>query len=141
MNEQNILVNDNEDGSCDVTAFIDYMDAQYSYTVFDVAILIAYLSIESVDTDQVDVGGHVLAGYLTEQSLNSVEMEVIRVCMCGRLVQTLVLGAYSFYKNPTNTYVLQTSKRGWPLLKKIWNISNEELLCRWKSITDSYKRR
>ena len=56
------------------------------------------------------VGGHILAGYSKEQTLNSTEMEVIRVCMCGRLIQTLVLGAYSFYKNPKNTYVLQTSK-------------------------------
>lgn len=146
MNEQNILVGEvtgetasDDNNSCDVKAFIDFMDMTYSYTVFDIAILIAYMSIDSQIVDQLNVGGHILAGYLTELSLNEAERDVLRICICGRLVQSLVLGAYSFHMHPQNTYVLTTAKRGWPLLRKYWQTSKSELHSRWDKILNSYK--
>lgn len=141
MNEQNILVGEvtDDNSSCDVKAFIDFMDMTYSYTVFDIAILIAYMSIDSQIVDQLDVGGHILAGYLTELPLNEAERDVLQICICGRLVQSLVLGAYSFHMNPQNSYVMTTAKRGWPLLRKYWQTSKSELHSRWDKILNSYR--
>ncbi|CAC5381444.1 AGPHD1 [Mytilus coruscus] len=148
INEQNILVREiaekqktegGENCSCDVTAFIDFADATYSYRVFDVAIMVAYLSIDCKEFDQLDVGGHVLAGYFTELKLNAEEMDVMRICICCRLVQSLVMGAYSYHMTPSNTYVLQTAKRGWPLLWKFWKTPKIDLLNRWDEIINDYK--
>ncbi|XP_071167693.1 hydroxylysine kinase-like [Mytilus edulis] len=148
INEQNILVreileNQNTESGvkcpCDVTAFIDFADVSYSYRVFDVAIMVAYMSIDCKEFDQLDVGGHVLAGYFTQSTLNAEEMDVMRICICCRLVQSLVMGAYSYHMEPSNTYVLQTAKRGWPLLSKFWKTSKIDLLKRWDEIINDYK--
>ncbi|KAL3863739.1 hypothetical protein ACJMK2_005478 [Sinanodonta woodiana] len=146
INEQNLLMveipgQDNvkpEEGGHDVCGILDFSDVTYSYKVFDVALAIAYLSIKCDESRNVDVGGHVLAGYLTEGKLNEVEMDVLRTCMCARLAQSLTLGAYTFYLYPENPYVLTTSKGGWSLLHKVWSISKEKLMKRWVDIIEEH---
>ncbi|KAK3095004.1 hypothetical protein FSP39_009043 [Pinctada imbricata] len=146
LNEQNILVDElpNQDTlpknerACEVRGILDFADVTKSYKIFDVAIAISYLSIECKLIDQRDVGGHFLAGYLAERDLNEDERQALRVCVCARLIQSLVLGAYSHHLDPSNTYVLTTSAMGWPLLHKLWKTSEQELYKRWNDIIKNY---
>ncbi|XP_061180457.1 hydroxylysine kinase-like [Saccostrea echinata] len=146
LNESNIIVKDcpgqdnvpPESRVCDVAAIIDFNDVVLSYLVFDVAICIAYMTIKCHEMDQRDVGGHVLAGYLSERSLNSTEREVMKICVCARIAQSLVMGAYSYYMDPNNTYVLNTATRGWPLINMLWETPKSDIDARWNTIIEEY---
>eukprot|EP00105_Crassostrea_gigas_P023380 XP_011443186.1 PREDICTED: hydroxylysine kinase-like [Crassostrea gigas] len=147
VNESNIIVQEipgqkvasGEPRVCDVSALIDFNDAVSSYTVFDVAICIAYMSIQCKEFDQRDVGGHVLAGYLSVRSMNDTEREVLKVCVCARIAQSLVMGAYTYYMDPSNVYVLNTAARGWPLASLMWKTPQHEIESRWNKIIEEYE--
>jgi hydroxylysine kinase len=54
-------------------------------------------------------GGYTLAGYLSECSLQKADMDVIKECICARLVQSLIMGTYSSVMHPENSqYFLLT---------------------------------
>lgn len=97
------------------------------------------MSIECKLIDVLDVGGHVLAGYLSCAELNSADKDVLHTCVAARLTQSLVMGLYTNYMDPSNTYVLTTGKSGWPVLHKYWSAQKEELYKRWWNIVESYK--
>ena len=123
----------------DVSALLDFTDVTSSYKVFDVAISIAYFSIDCPDEGQIDVGGHILAGYFKTCSLNEDESEALKTIICARLIQTLVYSAHTYTLQPNNAYVLTTAKRGWPLLHKIWKIPTDKLYARWKELIKQYE--
>lgn len=123
----------------DVSAMLDFNDVTDSYTVFDVAICIAYISIDCPVERQADVGGHFLAGYYKTCSLNAHEFEALKTIICARLCQSLVFGAHSYAQQPWNTYLLTTAKGGWPLLHKLWKIPTNELYLRWTELIQQYK--
>ena len=147
VNESNIIVHavpkqnspTKESRVYDVSALIDFNDVVLSYTAFDVAICIAYMSIQCEDFDQRDVGGHVLAGYLSVRSLNETERDVMKVCVCARVAQSLIMGAYTYHMDPSNSYVLNTAARGWPLVSLLWETPKHELDARWKKIIEEYE--
>ncbi|CAH1796024.1 unnamed protein product [Owenia fusiformis] len=145
-NEQNLLVTpsslkpDTPVKEYDVCGVLDFQDAAFSYFVFDVAIGICYLMIECQNVDPLDVGGHFLAGYLSEMSLNESEFEVLKICVASRFAQSLVMGAYSYSLDPGNEYLLVTQENGWKKLKILWPVSQDALYTRWKNIIDSYKK-
>ncbi|XP_060564806.1 hydroxylysine kinase-like [Ruditapes philippinarum] len=146
LNEQNIIVNEvpgqhdipTDQRIHDVSAVIDFCFISYSYIVFDIAICIAYISIECPDESQADVGGHFLSGYYKTCSLNSDEFEALKILICARLCQSLVYGAHTYAQQPGNDYILSTQKRGWPLLHKLWKMSTEHLYSKWKVIMSEY---
>ena len=65
-NEQNIIVRDVEErdemDGYKISGIIDFGDMQRSCYVFEVAITIMYMMVESKIVDPLEVGGHVLAG-------------------------------------------------------------------------------
>ncbi|XP_052832722.1 hydroxylysine kinase isoform X1 [Octopus bimaculoides] len=121
-----------------VSGIIDFGHTRYSYIVHDVAISIAYISLESKIIDSLDVGGHILAGYFSEIKLNSEELDALPVLICGRLAKSLTIGRYVYQQDTTNLYPLRTSAQGWPLIRKIWKTPKEVLLKRWNEIISSY---
>ncbi|XP_046577796.1 hydroxylysine kinase-like [Haliotis rubra] len=137
-NEQNILVSKVPGGEDnEISGILDFSDVANSYLVLDLAINIAYLMIDSEVADQLDTPGYILAGYESIRQLTPVEWDVIFVCIAGRLAQSLTLGAHANFLEPENTYVLTTSKKGWPLLRKFWSQPRDSILSRWKKIIAS----
>ena len=122
----------------DVSGILDFSDGTKSYFILDVAICISYLSIECEDGSQTKVGGHFLAGYLEYFSINEREMDCLKTLVCCRLCQSLVYGAHSYLQQPENEYLLTTSDRGWPLLRKLWKIDKNDLLQIWKTVISAY---
>lgn len=133
-----LSVTEDKDRDYILCGIIDFADATHSFPVFDLAMMIMYLMIECKLDNPLEVGRHVLAGYLTEFDLKQVEKEALPLLVCGRLVQSLVIGRYTYWQNPTNIYPLDTEKRGWPLLFRLWKHSMKELYDFWTQITDSY---
>ncbi|KAH3785719.1 hypothetical protein DPMN_163812 [Dreissena polymorpha] len=151
LNEGNIIVrkeNLNHPDTCGdsctnetyvVHGILDFGDLVYEYHVFEVAIAITYIMIETKHgIDPVDAGGHVLAGYLGECPLPAEDLRVVKDCVTARLAQSLTYGAMAHHKDPSNTYCLRTSVRGWPLLKELWDMPESELYKRWNRTLKTY---
>lgn len=62
-----------------VHSIIDFGDIQYSCYVFELAIAIMYLMLEVTVMPTLDVGGHILAGYLLHRQLPQQEWEILKV--------------------------------------------------------------
>lgn len=133
FNEQNILV-DEIDGK--IKAVLDFGDSHVNCYLFEVVLTITYVIIYAKD---LDAGGYVLAGYELFRKLPQEELEVLKVCVCARLCQSLVLGAYSILNDPNNSYILTTTKSGWEILEKIWNTPENKLIKKWTSISENFK--
>lgn len=147
FNEQNIIVQcppEEEDLPEDqknyhVAGIIDFGDAQESCCVYDIAIAITYMMVESHVVDPLLVGGHVLAGYLSLQQLNQYEMDALKMLIAGRFAQSLTMGEYTHQQDPGNEYVLVVAKNGWRRLRKLWDTPKEDLYSNWQQVIDSYK--
>jgi len=123
-----------------VYGLIDFGDSLTSYYVYEVAIAIMYMMLDSKVVDVLDVGGHILVGYLRERSLNEVEIDCLKTCIAARFAQSLTLGAYSFSQDPSNPYIMATAKNGWSQLRALWNTPRDVLYQRWNKIMiDVYK--
>ncbi|XP_015601077.1 hydroxylysine kinase [Cephus cinctus] len=125
LNEQNILVNEN---GKDIVAVIDFADTQKSCLVFELAIATCYMMLHAQD---LAMGRHVLKGYQEVRDLNKMEKSILKVCICARFCQSLVLGVYTYLNDPQNEYLLITQKNGWKLLKKLWNMNDDEVREIW----------
>ncbi|KAK2582677.1 hypothetical protein KPH14_004951 [Odynerus spinipes] len=125
LNEQNILVN--PEGT-DIVAVIDFGDSQKTCLVFELAIVICYMLLER---GEIGAGKHVIEGYQSTRKLTDLEKKVLRVSVCARICQSLVMGAYSHFQDPQNNYLLITQKTGWTLLQKLWPMSEEEISRVW----------
>ncbi|XP_067657440.1 hydroxylysine kinase-like [Haliotis asinina] len=142
FNEGNILVtqatdNDRWKDKHDVSAILDYGECSYQPYIFEVAIAMTYMSILSDNVPPQTASGYVLAGYLTRHELPEKEIDVLKICVCARIAQSLVIGAYSFHVDPSNDYTLTTAKKGWPRLRQLWKMESEKLVREWRNIASS----
>ena len=91
FNEQNLLVQERENDEYHVTGILDFGDAAYSFYVFEIAIDMIYLILESDILDPLVAGGYTLAGFLSEFDLCETDLNVLKECLCARLVQSLII--------------------------------------------------
>eukprot|EP00096_Caligus_rogercresseyi_P004451 TRINITY_DN18718_c0_g1_i1.p1 TRINITY_DN18718_c0_g1~~TRINITY_DN18718_c0_g1_i1.p1 ORF type:complete len:353 (+),score=30.81 TRINITY_DN18718_c0_g1_i1:106-1059(+) len=132
FNEQNVLLNkDNQ-----ICGLIDFGDVHEAPLIFELALTIMYAMTKSNVIPPNEVGGHVIAGYLRHRRLSDMERKILKVSVAGRYAQSLVLGAYSHEKYPTNDYLVVTANTGWNTLKAFWEDSNTDQL--WDKIILSY---
>lgn len=118
MNDHNLLLekinasNENSRSQYRVSGILDFGDMSYGYYVFEVAITIMYMMIES--TDPLPVGGYVLAGYESVVPLAKEEKEALFTLVCCRFAQSLVMARHSVLLCPENEeYLMITAKTGW----------------------------
>ncbi|CAG5006901.1 unnamed protein product [Parnassius apollo] len=144
VNEMNIIVGlkpGENKTDYRITGIIDFGDIQYSYYVFELAISMTYMMLLTGD---LRTGGIVLAGYTVNRRLPDDEYRLLKTLISARLVQSLVLGAYTIEQDPNNTYVTSTEKaNGWELLKKIRKTkpNPEGDDTDWKTIANEYLTR
>uniref|UniRef100_A0A8D8W8I6 Hydroxylysine kinase n=1 Tax=Cacopsylla melanoneura TaxID=428564 RepID=A0A8D8W8I6_9HEMI len=114
-------------------------DSQHSCLVFDLAIAITYMVLQTGD---LDTGGYVLAGYNKVRKVPYNELNVLQTCMMSRLCQSLVLGLYTYQEQGSNNpYVLGTQEAGWRLLDTLESYHTKDLIMKWTRIgrdLDSY---
>ncbi|CAM1308424.1 Uncharacterised protein g4846 [Pycnogonum litorale] len=139
-NEQNILVrkrNENDD-VYDICGLIDFGDAHSAYTIFDLAILICYLTMQNQQTDIYETSAHCLAGYFKHRGLNKAEFDALPVLIYGRTAQSLIMGANAHSLDPDNNYLLVASVGGWKLLRAYPSYSQQIFYRSVKRVMDSY---
>jgi len=134
FNHQNVLIRRSDSplsestGSdvVSVVGAIDFGDSEYAPYVYELSIAIMYCMLHS--RSPLDVGGHLLAGYLSRRprALSALERSAVWPCVAARFAQSLTLGVYTHSLDPANDYVLKTSRRGWSLLKELWEDTSAE---------------
>lgn len=147
-NEQNILVQRKGDTSATsagtddteyvVCGILDFQDAACTHPLYDLAMVLAYVMLQAKTFDPLEVGGHILAGYTSVLDLPTLERSLLKVCVAGRLVQSLVLGAYNHSLDPTNDYLLTTAQSGWHVLHALWDTPADTVHALWANIEQSY---
>lgn len=125
LNEQNFVMDSN---GREIAAVIDFGDSHWACVVFELAITLCYMLLQAGD---VAMGKHVIEGYQEFRKLTDIEKRILKVTVCARICQSLVMGAYSYLHDPQNEYLLTTQKSGWALLKKLWPLPEDEVLRNW----------
>ena len=69
---------DPSDESWDIAAVLDFGDTNHSCYLFELAICLCYMMLLAADTDPLDAGGHVIAGYSTVRRLPDVEFSLLK---------------------------------------------------------------
>ncbi|XP_029808396.1 hydroxylysine kinase [Suricata suricatta] len=141
LNDHNILVEASKSGSggtaYQVSGILDFGDMSYGYYVFEVAITITYMMIES--KSPLHVGGHVLAGFESVIPLTPVERGALFLLVCGRFCQSLVIAAHSCRLHPENTeYLMITAKTGWKHLQRMFDMGQKAVEEIWFQTARSY---
>ncbi|XP_031638487.1 hydroxylysine kinase-like [Contarinia nasturtii] len=136
-NEHNIVVTKTSPDADEfrVTGIIDFGDTCYSFYVFELAITIAYMLLQSCE---LETAGFVIAGYQELRPIPTNERNVLKICVAARLCQSLVLGAYTHTLDPENDYLLSTQDNGWKMLSMIWEKPKNELDELWFTTADEY---
>ncbi|XP_058812415.1 hydroxylysine kinase [Topomyia yanbarensis] len=140
FNEHNIIVNRMDDNpkEYDIAGIIDFGDICYSYYVFELAIAMTYMMLESND---LDTGGLIMAGYGMLRLIPPHEKAILKVAIAARLCQSLVLGLYTSTVDENNQYILSTQTRGWGLLEALWAEKEKDLLERWEKVAVQFLTR
>ncbi|NXS92130.1 HYKK kinase, partial [Jacana jacana] len=141
LNDHNILVASTsaalENPQYKVSGILDFGDMSYGYYVFEVAIAIMYMMIES--SDPLSVGGHVLAGYESVVPLTAEERGALFLLVSGRFSQSLVIAAHTALLYPENEeYLMITAKTGWKHLMTMVEVGQEAVEKTWFETADAY---
>jgi len=97
-NDYNVIVEDQR-----VVGLIDFGDMIHSLTAGELAIALAYVVLDQ--SDPLTCAKEVVAGYVSESSLNEDELNVIWWLMLMRLCMSVCLAAHQQKQNPENTYL------------------------------------
>ncbi|XP_051012434.1 hydroxylysine kinase [Acomys russatus] len=142
LNDHNILVDLSKAASGDavyhVSGILDFGDMSYGYYVFEAAITIMYMMIES--TNPMQVGGHVLAGFESVIPLTPEERSTLFLLVCSRFCQSLVMAEYSCQLYPENKeYLMITAKTGWKHLQQMFDMGQKAIEEIWFETAKSYE--
>lgn len=124
-----------ESGELEIVGILDFQDTSFGKKTYDIGIFIAYMMIY-YEGDRIHCGGLCLRGFLEKANLSDAELTLVYYSAVGRLVQTLVMGAYN-YAIHHDPYILSTSGTGWEALKALWEKPVHEVVGRWRSIANS----
>ncbi|KAM8987233.1 hydroxylysine kinase [Ara ararauna] len=145
LNDHNILV-ESSSASLEhppqyrVSGILDFSDMSYGYYVFEVAIAIMYMMIES--SDPLRVGGHVLAGFESVLPLTAAERGALFLLVSGRFAQSLVIAAHTARLYPDNReYLTVTARTGWRHLLTMLEAGQEAVEKTWFETAAAYGRR
>ncbi|KAM6308299.1 hydroxylysine kinase [Aegotheles albertisi] len=141
LNDHNILVDSSsaslENPQYRVSGLLDFSDMSYGYYVFEVAIAIMYMMIES--PDPLSVGGHVLAGFESVLPLTEGERGALFLLVGGRFAQSLVIAAHTALRYPENAeYLMITAKTGWKHLMRMFEAGQAAVEQTWFETAGAY---
>ena len=134
LNENNLIVS--TDGKS-VEAIIDFGDSHKTCYIFELAVCLCYMITQS---NSIEMAKYVIEGYQRNRKMTEQEKQIVKLCVCARLVQSLVLGTYSYKREPENHYLVRAHATKWQILKKLWATPDDVVMELW-NLNDSSKTR
>lgn len=131
INEHNIVV-DEVNGETKFSGFLDFNDSHKAPTIFDLAILCAYLTLDSHTIEPMLAPKYIISGYKSVVNISEPEWSILPICMLARFVQSVTLGTYSHQCEPDNEYLISTAKKIWKILDVMMDQDEDELLQTWR---------
>ncbi|KAI6196458.1 hypothetical protein M3Y94_01112400 [Aphelenchoides besseyi] len=123
FNETNILLEQHGD-EIKVAGLLDFGDCHYSIRLMDVASAILYLILDAPNNSEAKIEWRKIATELLSAYKEirpfEVDVSVLQLAACGRLVASLIYGLRTVRINARGddpSYTLKTQKRGWETLK------------------------
>ncbi|XP_064186025.1 hydroxylysine kinase-like [Anguilla rostrata] len=130
FNDLNILVEPEGLSGHRISGILDFGDMSSGYYVFELAIAIMYMMIES--QTPLEMGGPMLAGWESVFPLNEAERDALYVLVLARFCQSLVLAQHSVTLYPEDEdYLMITSRKGKGHLLRLWKMGKEAVLTKW----------
>ncbi|XP_067829440.1 hydroxylysine kinase-like [Heptranchias perlo] len=121
-----------------ISGILDFGDMSFGCFVYELAIAIAYLMIES--RDPIGLGGHVIAGFESVIPLTEEERGAVFLLVLCRFSQSLVMARHSVLLNPENIeYLTITARKGWKHLHHLWGLGREAVERIWFDTAKSYQ--
>jgi len=120
-NDANIILHPDDQT---VGGLIDFSDAVLTWAVNDVAIAMAYCTLTPHGTLQPLVAmGALLSGYLaTRGSLLPCELQSLLPLVCVRLSISILVGAFSVAREPSNLYLGLHAQPARDMLRRLWGL-------------------
>ena len=117
LNDHNILVTSDGDGTSRVSGLIDFGDIVYGPALADVAIAAAYLVLNC--DDRVERIAAFLEGYQGVLTLTEAEVDAIWPLALTRLAVSVTNAAVMKQERPEDPYVVVTEAPAWQLLDQL----------------------
>ena len=122
LNDHNILVTVDGDGTSHVSGLVDFGDAVYGPVLADVAIAGAYLVLNC--DDPIERLAMFLGGYQCVQPLSETEIDAVWPLILTRLAASVTNAAVMKQEKPDDPYVVVTEGAAWQLLDQL-NVFDE----------------
>lgn len=119
-NDYNLLVNPDGEKLA-VTGIIDFGDMMHTYTIFELAVAIAY-AIHG-KSDPMETAVRIVGSYHQTYPLEELELEVLFPSVCARLCATLLIYAYQLKLDPDNEYIKISVDPARDALEKLLHIN------------------
>lgn len=125
-NDYNLLVGTNPPDTGKIAGIIDFGDMVYTYTIFELAIALAYAMLDK--PDPLNSASFVIKGYNNVFPLKENEIDLMFCLICTRLSVSLCMSAWSSKVEPGNEYIKISEKPVIELIKKLAAV-NPVLAC------------
>jgi len=116
-NDHNILLSPAEKIPRQVTGVIDFGDMVYACTIFEPAILAAYLILDK--EDPLAAAAAVIGGYHEVLPLSEQEIALLPALIAMRLCISVSLSAYQRVQEPGNAYLSISERPAWEMLARL----------------------
>lgn len=120
LNDHNIIVS-TDDLNPRIVGIIDFGDAINTKTINDIAICLAYATMEL--PDPLSASLEIIAEYYQFYKFSEKELECLYVLVGMRLVTTVVSASLNKEKFPEEEYLIVSEKPAWNLLEKWFKIN------------------
>lgn len=125
--DQNILV----DNRGNITGLIDFGDAIFGPVISELAIACAYAGMYM--HDPITAMCHVVRGYVEQNPLIDLDLEVLFGMTVGRLLITVSMAANNLKENPENEYLQVSADPAWDLLRKLRKVQPDQAHYRFRA--------
>jgi hydroxylysine kinase len=138
LNDENILVRETNDVKT-ISGIIDFGDMSYGPFIFDLAICALYIIIDCCKKEsselknEIEISGHLIAGYISEVHLNKNEISLLFICIKAGISLSIINSSFDFINlNSNNIYIIEGLNHYIDLLTKLDSLDSDDVYAVWR---------